>query len=67
MTTTAALELEIPPGEPVILFRRFVTAPPELVWDVYTRCEHLRNWWGPRSRAMLYLGRMLRSGRSRDA
>ena len=53
MTTTTALELQIPPGQPVILFRRFVKAPPELVWDVYTRCEHLRNWWGPRSLEMV--------------
>ncbi len=54
MTTKAAtLELEVPPGEPVILFRRFVAAPPELVWDLYTSCEHLRNWWGPRALEMV--------------
>lgn len=53
MNATASLELEIPPGQPVILFRRFVAAPPELVWEVYTRCEHLRNWWGPRNLEMV--------------
>jgi uncharacterized protein YndB with AHSA1/START domain len=62
MTTTTALELEIPPGEPVIRFRRFVTAPPELVWEAYTRCEHLRNWWGPRALEMVECAVDLRPG-----
>jgi uncharacterized protein YndB with AHSA1/START domain len=47
MTATTTLELEIPTDRPAILFRRFVKAPLELVWDVYTRCEHLSSWWGP--------------------
>jgi uncharacterized protein YndB with AHSA1/START domain len=48
MTTTSTLELDIPPGEPVIAMRRFVQAPPELVFAAYTDPEHLKNWWGPR-------------------
>jgi uncharacterized protein YndB with AHSA1/START domain len=50
--TTPTLELEIPTDRPVIRFRRFVKAPPELVWDVYTKCEHLGNWWGPAALTM---------------
>ncbi|MBS2961411.1 SRPBCC family protein [Actinocrinis puniceicyclus] len=43
-----ALELEIPPGLPVINYRRFVKAPPDLVFTAFTDPRHLRNWWGPR-------------------
>ena len=48
MTTTAPLDITAPPGEPVITFRRFLKAPPELVWDAFTKPEHMRNWYGPR-------------------
>lgn len=27
---------------------RTVNAPIQLVWDVYTKAEHLGNWWGPK-------------------
>ncbi len=30
------------------MFRRFVDAPPDVVFAVWTEPEHLRNWWGPR-------------------
>ncbi len=46
--TSRRLEIEVPPGEPAVVFRRFVDAPPELVFAVWTEPEHLRNWWGPR-------------------
>ena len=42
------LAIEVPPGEPAVVFRRFVDAPPDLVFAVWTEPEHLRNWWGPR-------------------
>lgn len=42
------LEIEIPPDEPVIAFRRVVEAPRDLVFRMYTEPEHLRHWWGPR-------------------
>ena len=45
---TNRLTIEVPPGEPAVVFRRFVDAPPELVFAVWTEPEHLRNWWGPR-------------------
>lgn len=43
-----SFKLEIPPDEPLIIWSRFVKASPELVFDAWTRPEHLRNWWGPR-------------------
>jgi uncharacterized protein YndB with AHSA1/START domain len=46
--TNRRLEIEVPPDEPAVVFRRFVDAPPDLVFAVWTEPEHLRNWWGPR-------------------
>jgi uncharacterized protein YndB with AHSA1/START domain len=46
--TTGRLEIELPPGEPVIVFRRVIDAPPDLAFAVFTEAEHLRHWWGPR-------------------
>ena len=34
-------------GEPVITYRRFVPAPPELVFEAWTKPEHLTQWLGP--------------------
>jgi uncharacterized protein YndB with AHSA1/START domain len=42
------LEIEIPQDEPVVIFRRVIKAPPELVFRMYTEPEHLRRWFGPR-------------------
>lgn len=46
--THRRLDIEVPAGEPAVAFRRFVEAPPDLVFAVWTEPEHLRNWWGPR-------------------
>jgi len=46
--TTTGIELSVPTDEPVIRYRRFVKAPPELMFAMWTEPEHLRNWWGPR-------------------
>ncbi len=46
--TNRRLEIEVPPGEPAVVFRRFVDAPPECVFAIWTEPEHLCNWWGPR-------------------
>jgi uncharacterized protein YndB with AHSA1/START domain len=26
---------------------RLITAPIELIWEVWTKPEHIKNWWGP--------------------
>jgi uncharacterized protein YndB with AHSA1/START domain len=46
--TSPKLEIETPADEPVITFRRFVKAPPKLVFQAYTEPELLKQWWGPR-------------------
>jgi len=53
MTPTTAMELEIPTDRPVITWRRFVKASPEVLWEAFTRCEHLSNWWGPANLTMV--------------
>jgi uncharacterized protein YndB with AHSA1/START domain len=30
-----------------ISISRLLHAPIELVWEVWTRPEHIKNWWGP--------------------
>ncbi|CAN5288023.1 hypothetical protein BH23BAC3_BH23BAC3_27090 [soil metagenome] len=37
-----------------IIFTRIFDAPRELVFETYTTCEHLMNWWGPRSWPLNY-------------
>ena len=49
MSTTKTLDITAPPGSPVIEFRRFVRATPELLFRVHTEPEHVRHWWGPRN------------------
>jgi uncharacterized protein YndB with AHSA1/START domain len=48
MSVTERLEIVAPEGEPVLEMRRFVKAPPELVFDVWTNPVHIPKWWGPR-------------------
>lgn len=42
VSVTASSEREI------VITREF-NAPRHLVFDAWTKCEHLRHWWGPRS------------------
>jgi len=30
-----------------LIIARLLNAPIELVWEVWTKPEHLKNWWGP--------------------
>ncbi len=30
-----------------IVFTRVFDAPRELLWEVWTECEHVERWWGP--------------------
>lgn len=62
MTTTTPLEIEAPPGEAFLHTRRFVRATPELVYDAWTRPEHIRRWLGPRGLTMTVCESDLRVG-----
>jgi uncharacterized protein YndB with AHSA1/START domain len=46
--TNNETEITVPAGEPVIEVRRFLEAPPELVYRACTEGECLRRWFGPR-------------------
>jgi len=46
--TNTETEITTPAGEPVITVRRFLKAPPELVYRACTEADSLRRWWGPR-------------------
>ncbi|HMH34938.1 MAG TPA: SRPBCC domain-containing protein, partial [Puia sp.] len=30
-----------------LIHTRLLNAPRELVWDVWTKPEHIKEWWGP--------------------
>jgi uncharacterized protein YndB with AHSA1/START domain len=47
------LELVADPAEPIITIRRQVNAPRPLVWDCFTKPEHLRRWRGPKDVEMV--------------
>jgi uncharacterized protein YndB with AHSA1/START domain len=47
-TTRTQLHVEVPEGEPVIRFSRFVAASPETVWRCWTEPELIKRWLGPR-------------------
>ena len=42
------LHLDRLAGEPVIVVRRFLAAPPEIVFRAWSEPALLRRWWGPR-------------------
>lgn len=45
-----------------IIFTRIFSAPRELVFETYTTCEHLMNWWGPREWPLNYCKMDFRPG-----
>jgi len=45
-----------------IIFTRTFHAPRELVFETYTTCEHLMNWWGPRTWPLGYCEMDFRPG-----
>jgi uncharacterized protein YndB with AHSA1/START domain len=45
-----------------IIFTRTFNAPRELVFETYTTCEHLMNWWGPRTWPLSYCDMDFRTG-----
>src|ERR1700761_8700064 len=60
--TSSQLAIPVPVDEPVIVFERILAAPPELVFDLWTNPDHLRNWWGPREFEMIAMDIDLRVG-----
>ncbi len=47
------LEVIADPNEPTIITRRTVDAPRALVFDCWTKPEHMRRWLGPRALTMI--------------
>jgi len=41
------LKTELPADEPLIIMRRTFDAPLDLLWQVWTKPEHVAYWWGP--------------------
>lgn len=53
MTANASdMIIDAPAGEPVMHLTRIFLAPRDLVWDTFTKAEHLARWWGPRRYAI---------------
>jgi uncharacterized protein YndB with AHSA1/START domain len=46
--TLKKLEVIAPPDKPTIITRRVLDAPRALVFDAFTKPEHLKRWLGPR-------------------
>jgi uncharacterized protein YndB with AHSA1/START domain/uncharacterized glyoxalase superfamily protein PhnB len=44
--------VEAPPGEGLLRLTRRFDAPRDLVWDCFTKPEHVARWWGPEKYAI---------------
>jgi uncharacterized protein YndB with AHSA1/START domain len=44
--------VDAPTQEPVMHLERVFDAPRGLVWDTFTKAEHIARWWGPRKYAI---------------
>ena len=60
--TSRKLEIIAEPGKTSFTTRRIVDAPRALVFDAFTKCEHLKNWMGPRAMTMASCETDLRVG-----
>ena len=60
--TSRTLEIIAVPGETSFTTRRVVDAPRALVFEAFTKCEHLKRWMGPGSLTMVSCESDLRSG-----
>jgi uncharacterized protein YndB with AHSA1/START domain len=56
------LELFAEPGKPTIVTRRVVNAPRSLVFEAFTKPEHLKRWMRPRALTMVLCDSDLRVG-----
>jgi uncharacterized protein YndB with AHSA1/START domain len=48
MPASAASDLKMVPDDRVLLIERVFDAPRDVVWDAFTKPEHLIRWMGPR-------------------
>ena len=60
--TSRKLEIVAEPGKTHFTTRRVVDAPRALVFEAFTRCEHLTRWMGPKSMPMVSCEIDLRPG-----
>jgi uncharacterized protein YndB with AHSA1/START domain len=56
------LEIIADPAEPTIITRRVIDAPRALVFEAFTRPEHIRRWMGPRALEMIVCDADVRVG-----
>ena len=47
--TIGKLQVEHPEDRPEVRMTRTFDAPRDLVFKAHSSCEHMSNWWGPRS------------------
>lgn len=60
--TLARLDDYINAADVVFTYERTFNAPRDLVWEVLTTEEHMRQWWGPKGMTMLKSALDLRPG-----
>jgi uncharacterized protein YndB with AHSA1/START domain len=60
--TSKKLEIIAEPGKTSFTTRRIVDAPRALVFEAFTKCEHLKRWMGPCSVTMVSCETDLRPG-----
>jgi uncharacterized protein YndB with AHSA1/START domain len=60
--TSQKLEVIAEPGKTSFSTRRIVDAPRALVFEAFTKCEHLKRWMGPASLTMVSCETDLRVG-----
>lgn len=62
VTAPGRTRFVVPPGEPIIIVSRWFEAPRPLVFEAWTRPEHLSHWWGPRGFTIVRCEADLRAG-----
>src|SRR5882757_8479554 len=45
-----------------LIYTRLLDAPRELVWEVWTKPEHLSAWWGPNGFTLTHKSMQVRKG-----
>jgi len=60
--TSKKLDIVAEPGKTHFTTTRVVDAPRDVVFDAFTKCEHLERWMGPKSLTMVSCETDLRAG-----